>query len=318
MVETRSYGKGEIIKAYNGLEGLEPRLAVNYRLDDVKSLKLSYNRTRQYIHLISNTTAPTPVDLYRPAGMHIDPATVNQIAVGYFQNFLDNQYELSVESYYKDFQDIVDYRNGADLIFNETIETEILPGIGRSYGMEFYLRKQQGKLTGWLSYTLSKTELKIDGVSPDLAINAGEWYAANYDKRHDISLVLNYKLSSKWDIGMNFTYQTGRPITPPNGKFQVEDWVVPIYRDRNSYRIPDYHRLDLSANYTPPKVEGKKFYSSWSIGIYNVYARRNAYSIYFEQQDNANGAQTTNLNTQAVQLSIFGTIIPSVTWNFNF
>jgi hypothetical protein len=318
VIESRTYESGEIIKAYNGLEGLEPRLALNYRLDDEKSIKASYNRTRQYIHLISNTTAPTPVDLYRPAGMHIKPATVNQVAAGYFQNFLDNKYELSVESYYKDFQNIVDYRNGADLIFNETIETEILPGIGRSYGLEFYLRKQQGRITGWLSYTLSKTELKVEGATPDLAINAGEWYAANYDKRHDISLVLNYKLSSKWDIGMNFTYQTGRPITPPEGKFQVEDWVVPIYRDRNSYRIPDYHRLDLSANYTPPKVEGKKFYSSWSIGIYNVYARRNAYSIYFEQQDNLNGAQTTNLNTQAVQLSIFGTIIPSVTWNFNF
>lgn len=316
--ETVDFESGEIIQAYNGIDGLEPRLAVNYRLDDEKSLKVSYNRTRQYIHLISNTTAPTPVDLYRPAGMHIKPATVNQIAAGYFQNFKDNQYELSLESYYKDFQNIVDYRNGAELIFNETIETEILAGIGRSYGLEVYLRKQQGKITGWLSYTLSKTELKVDGVSPSQAINAGEWYPANYDKRHDISLVMNYQLTKKWDIGMNFTYQTGRPITPPEGKFQIEDFVVPIYRNRNSYRIPDYHRLDLSANYTPPKVEGKKFYSSWSIGIYNVYARRNAYSIYFEQEDNPSGATTTNLNTQAVQLSIFGSIIPSVTWNFNF
>ncbi len=318
VVESVEFSSGEIIQAYNGLEGLEPRIALNYRLDDEKSLKASYNRTRQYIHLISNTTAPTPVDLYRPAGMHIDPATVNQVAVGYFQNFMDNQYELSVETYYKDFQDIVDYRNGAELIFNETIETEIVSGIGRSYGLEVYLRKQQGKLTGWLSYTLSRTELKIENNDPTLAINAGEWYPANYDKRHDVSLVLNYKLTSKWDIGMNFTFQSGRPITPPEGKFRVEDFVVPIYRDRNSYRIPDYHRLDLSANYTPPKVEGKKFYSSWSIGIYNVYARRNAYSIYFEQQDNEAGATATNLNTQAVQLSIFGTIIPSVTWNFNF
>ena len=318
VVETRTYGSGEVIKAYNGLEGLEPRIALNYRIDDEKSVKLSYNRTRQYIHLISNTTAPTPVDLYRPAGMHIKPATVNQVATGYFQNFMDNQYEFSLEGYYKDFQNIADYRNGAELIFNETIETEILSGIGRSYGLEFYLRKQQGRLKGWVSYTLSKTELKVEGVNPMQAINAGEWYPANYDKRHDISVVLNYQLTKKWDIGLNFTYQTGRPITPPEGKFQIEDYVVPIYRDRNSYRIPDYHRLDLSANYTPPKVEGKKFYSSWSIGIYNVYARRNAYSIYFEQQDNASGATTTNLNTQAVQLSIFGTIIPSVTWNFNF
>ncbi len=317
IIETVSYGENEIIEAYNGLEGLEPRLAINYRLDDEKSLKASYNRTRQYIHLISNTTAPTPIDLYRPAGMHIKPATVNQVAIGYFQNFADNAYEFSVEAYYKDFQDIVDYRNGADLIFNEAIETEILAGIGRSYGLEFYLRKQSGKLSGWLSYTLSKTELKIDG-DPSLAINAGNWYPANYDKRHDITFVLNYQLTKKWDLGMNFTYQSGRPITPPEGKFQFEDFIVPIYQNRNSYRIPDYHRLDLSANYTPEKKEGQKFYSSWSFSLYNVYARRNAYSIFFEQAENANGATVQNLNTQAQQLSIFGTIIPSVTWNFNF
>jgi len=318
VVETRQFEQGDIIASYTGLEGLEPRLALNYRLDDEKSLKASYNRTRQYIHLISNTTAPTPVDLYRPAGMHIKPATVNQIAMGYFQNFASNAYELSIETYYKDFQNIVDYRNGADLIFNETIETEIVSGIGRSYGLEFYLRKSTGRLNGWLSYTLSRTELKVDQDDPSLAINAGEWYPANYDKRHDISLVLNYQLTETWDIGMNFTYQSGRPITPPEGKFQFEDYVVPIYRNRNSFRIPDYHRLDLSANYTPKKKEDQKFYSSWSISLYNVYARRNAYSIYFEQVPNSNGATTTNLSTQAQQLSIFGTIIPSVTWNFNF
>lgn len=318
VVSSRQYESGEIIEAYNGLEGLEPRLSLNYLLDDTKSLKFSYNRTRQYIHLISNTTAPTPVDLYRPAGRHIDPATVNQIAGGYFQNFADNAYELSIESYYKDFQNIVDYRNGADLIFNEAIETEILPGVGRSYGLEFYLRKSKGRLNGWISYTLSKTELKVERDDPALAINAGDWYPANYDKRHDISLVLNYQITEAWNAGMNFTYQTGRPITPPEGRFTFEDFVVPIYRDRNSFRIPDYHRLDLSANYEPPKKEGKNFYSSWSFSLYNVYARRNAYSIFFQQAPNESGALTQNLNTQAVQLSIFGTIIPSVTWNFNF
>lgn len=318
VIERVEYGQNDIIKAYNGLDGLEPRLALNYRLDDEKSLKASYNRTRQYIHLISNTTAPTPVDLYRPAGMHIKPATVNQVALGYFQNFADNAYEFSIESYYKDFRNIVDYRNGADLIFNEAIETEIVSGIGRSYGLELYLRKQSGRLSGWISYTLSKTELKVESTDPSLAINAGEWYAANYDKRHDISVVLSYQLSKNWDLGMNFTYQSGRPITPPEGKFQFEDFVVPIYRNRNSYRIPDYHRLDLSANYSPEKKEGKKFYSSWSFSLYNVYARRNAYSIYFEQAPNSNGSTVQNLNTQAQQLSIFGTIIPSVTWNFNF
>lgn len=318
LVSTEDFGSGEIIEAYNGLEGLEPRLSVNYRIDDEKSIKASYNRTRQYIHLISNTSTPTPVDLYRPAGKYIQPATVHQIATGYFQNFSDNRYEVSIEGYYKDFRNIVDYRNGANLIFNETIETEILPGIGRSYGLEFYLRKREGKLSGWLSYTLSKTELKVENNDPLLAINAGEWYPANYDKRHDISLVLNYQLTKKWDLGMNFTYQSGRPITPPEGRFSFEDFTVPVYRSRNSLRIPDYHRLDLSANYTPPKDPNKKFYSSWSIGLYNVYARRNAYSIFFQQEPQAEGATTLSFDTQAVQLAIFGTIIPSVTWNFNF
>ena len=318
LVSVRDYQVGEIVQAYNGLEGLEPRFSANYRIDDQRSLKTSYNRTRQYIHLISNTSSPTPVDLYRPSGRYIKPATVNQVAAGYFQNFDNNRYEVSLEGYYKDFNNIVDYRNGADLIFNETIETEILSGIGRSYGLEFYLRKREGRLSGWLSYTLSKTELKVENSDPRLAINAGEWYAANYDKRHDISFVLNYQLTKKWDLGMNFTYQTGRAITPPEGKYVFEDFSVPIYRSRNSLRIPDYHRLDLSANYTPEKKPNKKFYSSWSIGLYNVYARRNAYSIYFEQESTPAGANSPSFNTRAMQLAIFGTIIPSVTWNFNF
>jgi len=318
VLGVKVYGKGEIIQAYTGLEGLEPRFSANYRIDDERSIKTSYNRTRQYIHLISNTSSPTPVDLYRPAGRYIKPATVNQVAAGYFQNFDNNRYEVSLEGYYKDFNNIVDYRNGADLIFNETIETEILSGIGRSYGLEFYLRKREGRLSGWLSYTLSKTELKVENSDPRLAINAGEWYAANYDKRHDISFVLNYQLTKTWDLGMNFTYQTGRAITPPEGRYVYEDYSVPIYRSRNSLRIPDYHRLDLSANYTPEKEPNKKFYSSWSIGLYNVYARRNAYSIYFEQEPTAAGASRPSFNTRAMRLAIFGTIIPSVTWNFNF
>jgi hypothetical protein len=318
LIDSEEYSSGQIIEAYNGLEGLEPRLSANYRISDEQSIKASYNRTRQYIHLISNTSTPTPVDLYRPAGRYIQPATVNQVAAGYFQNFAENRYEVSIEGYYKDFKNIVDYRNGANLIFNETIETEILPGIGRSFGLEFYLRKRKGRLSGWLSYTLSKTELRVENDDPLLAINAGDWYPANYDKRHDISLVLNYQLTKKWDLGMNFTYQSGRPITPPEGRFNFEDYSVPVYRSRNSLRIPDYHRLDLSANYTLEKDPNKKFYSSWSLGFYNVYARRNAYSIFFQQTPQAEGATTSSFDTQAVQLAIFGTIIPSVTWNFNF
>jgi len=317
LIDSTVFGTGEIIAAYNDWAGLEPRLSVNYRFNDEQSIKGSYNRTRQYIHLISNTTSPTPVDLYRPAGQYIQPATVNQVAVGYFQNFEQNTYESSVELYYKTFDNIVDYRNGADLIFNQNIETELLSGIGRSYGLEFLVRKNKGALTGWISYTWSKTENRVGGVDPTIAINAGEWYPANFDKRHDLSIVLNYKINPKWDVSTSWVFQTGRPITPPEGRFEYQDFTVPIYRQRNSYRIPNYHRLDVSANFTPEKDTTKRFYSSWSFGVYNAYARRNPYSIFFEQQDGTSAAPD-NFRTQAVRLSIFATIIPFVTWNFNF
>jgi hypothetical protein len=311
------YQSGDLIEAYTGLAGLEPRLSANYRLNDEQSIKASYNRTRQYIHLITNTTAPTPVDLYRPAGKYIQPATVNQVAAGYFRNFAQNTYETSLEGYYKTFNNVVDYRNGADLIFNQSIETELLSGIGRSYGLEFLVRKNKGRFTGWVAYTWSKTENKVEGVDPTVAINAGEWYPANFDKRHDVSIVLNYKFNAKWDLSSSWVFQTGRPITPPEGRFIFEDFTAPIYRKRNSYRIPNYHRLDISANYSPKKDTTRYFYSSWSFGVYNAYARRNPYSIFFEQQEGT-AANPNNFATQAVQLSIFATAIPFVTWNFNF
>jgi hypothetical protein len=299
-------------------------LAINYLINENISLKASYNRTRQYIQLISNTTSPTPVDLYRSVGDYILPATVHQVAFGYFQNFQDNMYEASVETYYKDFNNLVDYRDGADLIFNENIEREILRGgVGRAYGVEFLIRKKTGRLTGWLSYTLSRTERKLDGPSVQGDINLGEWYLSNFDKPHDFSLVANYSITKKWDIAGLVVYQTGRPFTLPEGRYVQEEFVVPIYTKRNNGRIPDYFRIDLSATYTKPKKSEDQFISSsWSFGLYNVLGRRNAYSIFF--QDAAFGAdataaqQATLFNTQAVRLSIFGTIIPSVTWNFNF
>ncbi len=321
LIDTLNYKSFDLIKGFDGLQGLEPRISVNYLINEQSSLKASFNRTRQYIHLISNTTSPTPIDLYRPSGTYIDPATVYQYTMGYFRNFSQNTYEASVELYYKDFLNLVDYRPGADLIFNEFIETEILSGIGRAYGAEFLLRKQTGKLTGWLSYTLSRSELKVDGATADRQINQGDWYASNWDKLHDFSIVLNYQLTKKWDISANFIYQTGRPITAPSGKFEFEEITVPIYDGRNNFRIPDYHRMDLSANYTPERKPGKRFYSSWSFGIYNVYARRNAYSIYFQSVANdpdVSDFSTQFFDTQAVRLSIFATAIPFATWNFNF
>lgn len=323
LVDSTEYGMGELVAGFDGLQGLEPRLSVNYLLNENISLKASYNRTRQYIQLISNTTSPTPVDLYRPAGQYIDPASVHQFALGYFHNFKDNMYEASAEVYYKDFKNIVDYRDGADLVFNERIETEILGGgIGRAYGLELLLRKRKGRLTGWVGYTLSRSERKVDGNTPAQDINLGDWYLANFDKPHDFSLVANYSITKKWDVGGVVIYQTGRPYTLPEGKYEFEEFSIPIYTKRNNGRIPDYFRVDLSATYSPEQKPNQKFYSSWSFGIYNLLARRNAYSIYFQSVANdpdAVGAQRSFYNqTQAVRLSIFGSMVPSVTWNFNF
>lgn len=320
IIDTTVFNSGDLVKGFAGLQGLEPRIGVNYLLDDVSSIKASFNRTRQYIHLISNTTSPTPVDVYRSAGRYIDPATVYQYAVGYFRNFQDNKYEGSIELYYKDFYDLVDYKPGADLIFTEFIETELLTGNGRAYGAEFLLRKQTGKLTGWIGYTLARTERQVTGPDREKSINDGEWYYANYDRVHDLSIVANYTITKKWDVGAIFAYQTGRPYTPPSAKFEVQGITAPSYENRNSQRIPHYHRLDLSATYIPTPKSGKKSYSSWNFGVYNVYARRNAYSIFFRPttDDNGSSVSTSNTTTEAVRLSIFASAIPFVTWNFNF
>lgn len=319
VIDTTVFDSGDLVKGFDGFQGLEPRIGINYIIDEFSSVKASFNRTRQYIHLISNTTSPTPVDVYRSAGRYIDPATVYQYAMGYFRNFKDNQYEASIEVYYKDFIDLVDYRPAADLIFTEFIETELLTGIGRAYGAEFLLRKRTGKLTGWIGYTLARTERKVTGPTRDLSINDGEWYSANYDRVHDLSIVSNYSLTKKWDIGAIFAYQTGRPYTPPSAKFEYQGITAPLYEDRNSQRIPHYHRLDLSATYTPESKPGRKYHSSWNFGVYNVYARKNAYSIFFQSTPQEEGQTSSNTSdTQAVRLSIFATAIPFVTWNFNF
>ena len=309
IIDTVNYGNGETIASF---DGFEPRLSVNYLINDEISLKASYNRTRQYIHLVSNTTAATPVDIWTPAGPYVDPATADQVALGYFQNFASHTYETSVEVYYKSMRDLLDYKNGAELVLNPVLETELISGEGRAYGLEFFVRKRTGRLTGWISYTLSRSEVQVVGDSPEETINNGNWYPSNWDKTHDISVVTTYALSDKWDLSATFAFQTGRPITYPDGRFVQDGIVIPVYNNRNGARIPAYHRLDLSANYTPNPNKKKGWQSSWSFGVYNAYARRNAYSIFFRPQED-NPTQT-----EAVRLSIFGSIIPFLTYNFTF
>jgi hypothetical protein len=316
IVDTLVYGKGEIIKTYSGLEGFEPRLAMNYTLDSRNALKASYNRTRQYIHLISNTTAATPIDVWAPADSYIKPSTVDQIAVGYFRNFSENTYQFSVEGFYKWYYDVLDYRDGAELLINPQLETQLLSGDGLAYGMEFMLKKVKGQFTGWLSYTLSRSERTVEGINND------EAFPTNWDKTHDFSAVASYDINDKWNISANFAYMTGRPITYPDSRYEFDGIIVPNYSNRNGARTPDYHRLDFSATYTKPKDKGKKvffvfkkpkdWHSVWVFSVYNVYNRKNPYSVFFRQ--NEDNPQIT----EAVQLSIFGSVIPAVTYNFKF
>lgn len=303
IIDTISYDSWEPIKTFTAPE---PRFSANYVIDDANSVKFSYNRMQQYIHLVSNTTSATPIDIWTPSGTYIKPATVDQIAFGYFRNFQNNTYEASIEGFYKNFQNLLDFKDGAELLLNETLETELLTGDGRAYGLELSVRKNEGILTGWISYTLSRSERKVPGI------NNNEYYPANYDKTHDLSITGNWKINEKWSLSANFAYATGRPITYPASRYEYDGITVPHYGNRNGARTPDYHRLDAGVNYTPNKNPEKRWTSSWDFGVYNLYARRNAYSIFFRQNED------NPLQTEAVRLSVFGSVLPYVTYNFSF
>ena len=298
-----TYSKGEVIKSFTYPE---PRFSMAYQLDSNQSFKLSYNRMAQYLHLISNTNSPTPIDVWAPSGKYIDPQLLDQVAVGYFKIFDNNRYNLEVEAFYKTIQNRLDYINGAELIANDAIEQILLTGQARAGGLEVLFRKNEGKLTGWIAYTLSRSEQQTPGRTPsEVGINYGNWYATPYDKTHDISITTNYDLNKRWNLNANFIYQTGQPITYPNAQYQFSGFSIPNFESRNSSRLSAYHRLDVSAVYSPKKRSGE-----WVFGIYNFYNRKNAASIRFQE----------NLETgrnEALRLTIFG-IIPSVTYNFKF
>jgi outer membrane receptor protein involved in Fe transport len=273
-------------------------------------VKASYNRLSQYLHLLSNTSSPTPLDVWAPSGKYIKPQLLDQFALGYFKN-INDVYSLEIESFYKLIKNRIDYIDGADLIANNAIEQVILNGKARAYGFEFLIRKNEGNFTGWLAYTLSKSEQQTKGrTANELGINNSNWYKTPYDKTHDISLTGTYKLSQKWNLNANFLFQTGQPTTYPNGQYEYNGITIPSFSNRNTNRLPAYHRLDISANYTPKPNKNKKYQSNWVFGIYNIYNRRNAASITFREN------RTTGAN-EALRLSIFG-IIPSISYNFNF
>jgi len=294
-----------------GFGNWEPRLAIAYAINDDQSIKASYNRMSQYIHLISNTASVSPLDIWAPSDQYLKPEILGQVALGYFRNFGNGNYSLETEAFYKKIKNKADYIDGAELIARKAIEQVLLNGQARAYGLEVMFRKNTGKLTGWLSYTLSKAEQRTPGRNAqEPGINNGEWYRANYDKTHNLSLTAAYQLTKKWNFGGIFTCQTGKAATYPIGKYQYQGITVANYGARNANSLPAYHHLDLSATYTPKPDSKKRWKGEWIFSIYNVYNRSNAASIMFEQNRETG-------SSEAKRISIFG-IVPGITYNFKF
>jgi hypothetical protein len=302
VTKTIKYEKGKRAANYFNLE---PRFSASYKLSAIASIKASYNRNVQNLHLLTNATSGSPTDLWLPSTNNIKPEIADQVAVGYYKNFKDAQYEFSTEAYYKTMQNQIDYKNAANTFGNDNIESELLYGQGRAYGIEFLLKKKTGDFTGWVGYTLSKVEKKFD------EINGGQYFNARQDRTHDISIVGMYTINKRWSVSGTWVYNTGNAVTFPSGKYQVNGQTTFLYTERNGYRMPAYHRLDIGATLEGKKNKDRRYQSSWTFGLYNAYNRANAFTIDF--RDNKNDAS----KTEAVRTTLFK-IIPSVTWNFKF
>ncbi len=298
--DTLKYSTSKIIKTYYYLE---PRLGINYVYSENTSIKAAYARNVQNMHLLSNSTSGNPTDSWIPTSNIVKSEIADQVSLGYYRNFKESKYQFSIEVYYKGLQNQIDYKDGAQITLNENAEAGLLYGIGRAYGVEFCLRKKIGKLTGWVGYTLSRTEKKIENI------NQGKWYAAKQDRTHDISIVTMYEINKKWTISSTWVYYTGNAVTFPSGKYEISGQLVNYYTERNGYRMPAYHRLDIGVTWNNKKTE--KYESNWNFSCYNVYGRQNAYSITFKQDPN------DPTKTQAVQTSLFRWV-PSITYNFKF
>lgn len=314
-IAEESFARGEVTSTY---QNLEPRFSIKAELNDVSSIKASYTRMVQYLHLISNTTASNPLDVWTPSSNNIKPELGDQWVIGYFRNFgKDQMFEFSAEAYYRKTQNQIDYIDGADLLINEFLEGDLLTGQGRAYGLEFYLQKKVGKFTGWAAYTLARTELQVDGI------NRNEWYAARFDQTHNVKVSGFYDLNKRWSASANFTLVTGTPSTFPTSRYVVQGMLIPYNAadSRNNVRLPAYHRLDVSFRLEGRTVKrngnARKNSDYWVFGVYNLYARRNPFSIYFTQ-GSERVAQGSPINSEARQLSIIGTVIPSVSYNFKF
>lgn len=302
LTDSKFLEKGKYGKTY---VNIEPRISANYRINEVSSVKGGYSRNTQNLHLLSNSNSGNPTDQWIGSSYTVKPEIADQISLGYSRNFNNNNYELNAEIYYKDMKNQIDFKNGAQIGFDTgaDVESELLFGKGRAYGLELIAKKKSGKLTGWISYTLSKTERKINGI------NNNEWYNARMDKTHDLSIVATYQLNPKWSFSGLFVYSTGNAVTFPTGKYELNGQTIFQYSNRNADRMPAYHRMDLSATYEPST--NKRFRGSWTFGIYNLYGRENAYTINFEDNPDRPGT------TRAMQTSLFRWV-PNITYNFKF
>lgn len=296
------YGKGEF---FNTHHTIEPRIAITYIINPVSSVKASYSRTSQYVQLAQNSTAGTPLDVWFPSSPNIDPQLSDQVAAGYFRNIFNDRIEASAELYYKKMQNSIDFKDHANLLLNKYIEGELRFGNATSYGLEFLLRKNEGRITGWVSYTYSKTRRTF----PE--INNGDPYPAPYDKPHDVAVVLNYEITKRIWVSANWVYSTGLPVTFPTGRFEYMGNIAPVYSRRNAYRMPDYHRLDISVYLQSKDKPGKKWHYDLNLSVYNAYARKNAWAINFVQDDQ-------NPNITYAEMTYLFPIIPALTFNFYF
>jgi hypothetical protein len=312
-IDSTTYGSWKVAKMY---QGIEPRLSLKFSINNNNSLRFSYQRMHQFINQVSNTSVISPADFWKLSDAHIKPLISDQLALGLFRNSGNGMYETSVEFYYKKLQNLMEYKNGAILVMNRHVETGIINAQGYAYGLELFLKKNTGRLNGWISYTYSRTMRKTDNTFDEDVINSRKYYPSVYDKPHDLSTVMNYQISRRWRFSGNFVYSSGRPVTLPELKYTYDNREVVYYSDRNKYRMPPYHRLDLSITFDENLRKKRMWKGSWTFSVYNVYGRKNAYSIYYRKESSV---QTTDKQLNAIyKLSVIGVPVPSITYNFKF
>ncbi len=313
IIDSIFYGNNKSIKTYSGIE---PRLSLRYSISDKSSVKLSYNRIHQYINLISNTAVMTPSDVWKLSSPDLKPLTCDHLAIGFFQNFKNNAIETSIELYYKRLKNSIDYKNGTKILLNPYLETDLINVNGNNYGVELYVKKNSGKLTGWASYTFSRSLLKTNGLFDEDKINNNQIFPSSFDRPNNLVLNLNYHISRRWRFGSTFTYSTGRPVTLPEYKFKYQDYQLLYYSDRNKYRLPDYHRLDVSLTYDKSLKLRKTWKSSWTFSIVNLYGRKNPYSVFYKKETHLISYEYRQYDTY--MLYIIGMPLPTLTYNFTF